>query len=262
MHTSRASSHDHATAASAAAALGLRPATAEPDLFASPIGDDEHGPAAAQAGFGGLTAADLAELHLDLDDTAYARMVRGNAQPAVEWTETEIAGLHWELLREVGALADPKTPIAEKLDTLAWVLRDPKHDDEPFSFAYCVRVVSSHVAFEDFIQARQEFHAQLAQQNTTGKTDARRRMPPTSYLGQVDVDTMRLYVKVHAQRWLRESLELLSPEAQAFFRARPQYVATRLGTNPQWLNELVASNRRRAAEQGPGLFDDLQGELA
>jgi hypothetical protein len=257
MHTSRATSHDHVSAVSAAAALGLRPTTDEPDLFDALRCDGEFATSETPAGFAGMTAAEV-----DLDDASYARLVRNGASTAVEWTESEIAGLHWELLREVGALSDPKTPIAEKLDTLAWVLRDPKHDDEAFSFANCVRVVSSHVAFEDFIESRQSFHAQLAQQNTTGKSEARRRMPPTAYLGNVDVDTVRLYVQVHARQWLRESLELLPTEAQAFFRARPQYVATRLGSNPQWLNELLAKDRRRQ-EQGPGLFDGpTEGEAS
>jgi hypothetical protein len=254
------------SAVSAAAALGLRPVTTDPDLFTALLREDMASQsipgheAMSTMAYGCMTAAELSDLHLDLDDAAYERRMRADTVAKVEWTESEIAGLHWELLREVGALADPKTPLAEKLDTLDWVLRDPKHDDEPFSFAYCVRVVSSHVAFEDFIQARERFQAQLAQENSTGRTEARRRMPPTDHLGHIDVDTLRLYVQVHARQWLLESLEQLPADAQAYFRARPGYVAGRLVSNPQFLNELVSKARRQTAEQGPGLFDDLQAD--
>jgi hypothetical protein len=241
--------------------LGLRPVTSDPDQFTALLRADvaRQSPAGQQAlpifGVATFTADDLSDLHLDLNDAAYERMLRSQPAPSVDWTEAEIAGLHWELLREVSALADPKTPIAEKIDTLDWVLRDPSRDDEPFSFAYCVRVVTSHVAFEDFIKLREEFHAHLAQENSTGKTEARRHMPPTAYLGHVDVDTLRLYVKVHARQWLRESLDQLPQDARDYFRARPEYVASRLAANPQFLNELLAKTRRKTHE-GPGLFDE------
>ena len=38
-----------------------------------------------------------------------------------EWSEDDIVLLHWRLLQEIRHLADPATPLEEKLDTLRWV---------------------------------------------------------------------------------------------------------------------------------------------
>jgi hypothetical protein len=243
MHASCASHDDPVRTASAAAALGLKPSGVEPDLF----GAAPHG-ALAQA---------IDDLRLDLSDEHY-KMCSNEAK--VEFTEAEIAGLHWELLREIKDLADPAVPLATKLDTLAWVLQDKP--DAPFSFEQCVRVVSTHPSFEDFIQQREAYERRLAQANATGVTEATRHLPVTDYLGYCDPDTVRLYVQVHAVRWLRGSLERLPAEAQSFFRANPMAVCLKLQTNPQYLNEVVAAHRRRLQTKGPDLFDMCEGECA
>jgi hypothetical protein len=67
----------------------------------------------------------------------------GDADDAPEWTEEDVVHLHWRLLLELRRLADPETPLEEKLDTLAWALTDPSLDGRPFSFASCLRVVGT-----------------------------------------------------------------------------------------------------------------------
>ena len=52
---------------------------------------------------------------------------------AIVWSEEDIVLLHWGLLRELRRLADPETPLEEKLDTLAWALTDPALDGRPVS---------------------------------------------------------------------------------------------------------------------------------
>jgi hypothetical protein len=49
--------------------------------------------------------------------------------------------LHWRLLQEIRHLADPATPLEEKLDTLRWVFTEREKDGLPFSFVNCLRVV-------------------------------------------------------------------------------------------------------------------------
>jgi hypothetical protein len=49
--------------------------------------------------------------------------------------------LHWRLLKEIGRLADPETPLEEKFDTLRWVFTERDKDRRPFSFVSCLRVV-------------------------------------------------------------------------------------------------------------------------
>ena len=61
----------------------------------------------------------------------------------VDWSEQDVVHLHWRLLQELPRLADPQTPLEEKLDTLAWALAESEHDAEPFSFAQCLRVVGT-----------------------------------------------------------------------------------------------------------------------
>ena len=61
----------------------------------------------------------------------------------IQWTEEDIVQLHWRLLLELRRLADPETPLEEKLDTLAWAPTDPELDGQPFSLANSVRVVGT-----------------------------------------------------------------------------------------------------------------------
>ena len=58
-----------------------------------------------------------------------------------EWSEDDIVLLHWRLLQEIRHLADPATPLEEKLDTLRWVFTEREKDGLPFSFVNCLREV-------------------------------------------------------------------------------------------------------------------------
>ena len=54
----------------------------------------------------------------------------------VEWSEDDIVFLHWRLLQEVRHLADPSTPLEEKLDTLRWVFTEREKDGLPLSLIH------------------------------------------------------------------------------------------------------------------------------
>lgn len=152
------------------------------------------------------------------------------ADQASEWSEAAIVQLHWVLLSELKKLADPETPLEDKIDTLDWALTSPDHDEKPFSFASCVRVVGTSP------------------------------LSPTAYFGLVDVDEVRAWILVNARRWLRETLERYPRWAQDLFFSDPHFAAAQLSANPQWFNEQI----RRHGESGsqPDLFGLEEGACA
>ena len=54
---------------------------------------------------------------------------------AAEWDEESIVFLHWRLLKDVGDLCNPDTPLEEKLDTLHWIFTERDKESLPF-FAF------------------------------------------------------------------------------------------------------------------------------
>ena len=144
------------------------------------------------------------------------------AERPVEWSEQDVVYLHWRLLQELTRLAEPETPLEEKLDTLAWALRESEHDAEPFSFAQCLRVVGTSP------------------------------LSPTPYVGLVDVDDIRAWLRWHSRRWIAATLERYPQWVCDLVRAQPDLVCRELRRNPQWINEQI-----RAREQSPQeeLFD-------
>ena len=56
--------------------------------------------------------------------TAAAMLDDPDDRSPVEWSEEDIVLLHWRLLKEIGRLADPETPLEEKFDTLRWVFTE------------------------------------------------------------------------------------------------------------------------------------------
>lgn len=139
---------------------------------------------------------------------ALKRMLADDDAPATEWSEAAIVQLHWVLLAELKKLADPDTPLEEKIDTLDWAL-SPAGEHVPFSFAACVRVVGASP------------------------------LSPIAYFGRVDVDELRDWIFVNARRWLRETLARYPQWAQELFYRDPHSAAARLTANPQWLNEQI-----------------------
>lgn len=142
----------------------------------------------------------------------------GDSESLIEWTEEDIVQLHWRLLLELRRLADPETPLEEKLDTLAWALTDPELDGQPFSFANCVRVVGTSP------------------------------LSPTAYFGLVQVDELRDWLRANARKWIAATLARYPEWVQSLVREQPDWVDKQLARNPQWLNEQIKA--RDADTQG------------
>lgn len=148
---------------------------------------------------------------------------------AIVWTEEDIVLLHWGLLRELRRLADPETPLEEKLDTLAWALTDPLLDARPFSMASCIRVVGTSP------------------------------LSPTAYFGAASVEEIRDWIRANAPRWLRATLSRYPDWVQDLVRGQPDWVCRQLTRNPQWINEQV---KLRETSLQQDLFSDHSALLA
>jgi hypothetical protein len=148
---------------------------------------------------------------------------------AVVWTEEDIVLLHWGLLRELRRLADPETPLEEKLDTLAWALTDPELDARPFSMASCIRVVGTSP------------------------------LSPTAYFGAASVEEIRDWIRANAPRWLRATLSRYPDWVQDLVRGQPDWVCRQLTRNPQWINEQI---KLRETSLQQDLFSDHSALLA
>lgn len=147
----------------------------------------------------------------------------------ISWSEEDIVLLHWGLLRELRRLADPETPLEDKLDTLAWALTDPTLDAKPFSMASCIRVVGTSP------------------------------LSPTAYFGAASVEEIRDWIRANAPRWLRASLARYPDWVQELVRSQPDWVCRQLTRNPQWLNEQV---KLRETSMQQDLFSDHSALLA
>lgn len=148
---------------------------------------------------------------------------------AIAWSEEDIVLLHWGLLRELRRLADPETPLEEKLDTLAWALTDPDLDARPFSMASCIRVVGTSP------------------------------LSPTAYFGAASVEEIRDWIRANAPRWLRATLSRYPDWVQDLVRGQPDWVCRQLTRNPQWINEQV---KLRETSLQQDLFSDQSALLA
>lgn len=134
----------------------------------------------------------------------------------IEWSEEEIVLLHWRLLKEIGRLADPETPLEEKFDTLRWVFTEREKDHKPFSFVSCLRVVGCSP------------------------------LSPLPYCGLVDVEEVRDFIRLAIRRWLHQTLMRYPAWVREAVVEHPDWVEARLARNPQWINEEV----RRVALEG------------
>lgn len=136
--------------------------------------------------------------------------------PPIEWSEEDIVLLHWRLLKEIGRLADPETPLEEKFDTLRWVFTEREKDHKPFSFVSCLRVVGCSP------------------------------LSPLPYCGLVDVEEVRDFIRLAIRRWLQQTLMRYPEWVREAVVEHPDWVEARLARNPQWINEEV----RRVALEG------------
>jgi hypothetical protein len=130
----------------------------------------------------------------------------------VSWTDDAIIRLHFLLLDDCAKLADPETPLDERLDILQWIYADPDKDDAPFSFVRCLALVGrstdpNHAPF-DAQEIRETCRADLL----AGLYESLDRYPA----------------------WVREA-----------FDRSPDHVSALLAKNPQRINEAV---RGRSAQ--------------
>lgn len=124
-----------------------------------------------------------------------------------EWSEEEIVFLHWRLLQELSNLADPATPLEDKLETLRWVFTEREKDRLPFSFASCLKVVGCSP------------------------------LSPIAYCGCVDAEAIRCHINARASAWLKASLQRYPAWVRQAVVANPSWIERRLASNPQWINE-------------------------
>ena len=146
---------------------------------------------------------------------AFAPLDADEGQP-IEWSEEDIVLLHWRLLKEIGRLADPETPLEEKFDTLRWVFTERDKDLRPFSFVSCLRVVGCSP------------------------------LSPLPYCGLVDAEEVRDFIRLAIPQWLRQTLLRYPTWVREAIVDHPDWVEARLARNPQWINEEV----RRVALEG------------
>ncbi|EER62124.1 conserved hypothetical protein [Acidovorax delafieldii 2AN] len=134
----------------------------------------------------------------------------------IEWSEEDVVLLHWRLLKEIGRLADPETPLEEKFDTLRWVFTERDKDLRPFSFVSCLRVVACSP------------------------------LSPLPYCGLVDAEEVRDFIRLAIPQWLHQTLLRYPVWVREAIVDHPDWVEARLARNPQWINEEV----RRVSLEG------------
>ena len=127
----------------------------------------------------------------------------------VEWSEEDIVFLHWRLLKEVGDLRDPATPLEGKLNTLRWVFTERDKESRPFSFVNCLNVVGCSP------------------------------LSPAPYFGLVDAEEIREVIRHQVKAWLIATLERYPSWVREAVFKNPEWVEARLEKNPQWINEQV-----------------------
>ena len=127
----------------------------------------------------------------------------------VEWSEEDIVLLHWRLLKEVGGLRDPATPLEGKLNTLRWVFTERDKESRPFSFVNCLNVVGCSP------------------------------LSPAPYFGLVDAEEIREAIRYQVKAWLNATLERYPSWVREAVFMNPEWVEARLEKNPQWINEQV-----------------------
>lgn len=148
--------------------------------------------------------------------TAAAMLDATDEETRIEWSEEDVVLLHWRLLKEIGRLADPETPLEEKFDTLRWVFTERDKDCKPFSFVSCLRVVGCSP------------------------------LSPLPYCGLVDVEEVRDFIRCAMRSWLQQTLTRYPSWVREAIVDHPDWVEARLARNPQWINEEV----RRVAIEG------------
>jgi hypothetical protein len=148
----------------------------------------------------------------DEDEPAIPDRIAGDDTEACGWSERDIVLLHWRLLQEVEALADPQTPLEAKFDTLRWVFTEREKDSLPFSFVNCLKVVGCSP------------------------------LSPIAYCGRVDAEEVRDCIRSGVRGWLTATLARYPQWVRDAATRTPEWFEAQLMRNPQWLNEQVKAN--------------------
>lgn len=154
-----------------------------------------------------------------LDEPDESNAASDDSPERIDWTEQDVVFLHWRLLQEIEALADPETPLEAKLDTLRWVFTEREKDSRPFSFVNCLRVVGCSP------------------------------LSPISYCGLVDAEEIRSRIRHGVKRWLEATLTRYPEWVREAVARNPEWVEQQLARNPQCINEQI-----RAVTQQGDLF--------
>lgn len=166
-------------------------------------------------------------MHLVVSETSRAQPARAEAEPAndpeigdpfddgepIHWSIDGIVKLHMVMLDELARLADPDTPLEEKLDLLQWVYTEPERDSKPFSFANCIKLCGQSI---------------------------------NPHYGLMSAEDVRVELSRYVPRWLHQSLSLYPEWLQQVVRSNPEWVWARLEENPQFINQQA----KRVAKQG------------
>jgi hypothetical protein len=131
----------------------------------------------------------------------------------VQWSVEAIVKLHLILLSQLSHLAEPATPLEEKLELLQWVYTEREFDNRPFSFANCVKLCGRSI---------------------------------NPHFGLMTADDVREELAHYIPRWLEESLALYPAWVRQAIQTNPEYVWTMLSSNPQFINKAA----RRSAKTG------------
>ncbi|MBN9206129.1 hypothetical protein [Methylibium petroleiphilum] len=154
-----------------------------------------------------------------LDEPGESNAASDETPDPIDWTEQDVVFLHWRLLQEIEALADPETPLEAKLDTLRWVFTEREKDSRPFSFVNCLRVVGCSP------------------------------LSPIGYCGLVDAEEIRSRIRHGVKRWLEATLTRYPEWVREAVARNPEWVEQQLARNPQCINEQI-----RAVTQQGDLF--------
>ena len=141
-------------------------------------------------------------------DTATLQCVFDDDAP-VEWSEEDVVLLHWRLLQELADLVNAEKPLDEKIDALRWVFTDAQGERQPFSFVNCLKVVGASP------------------------------LSPVPYMGPIDADAIRDWIRHHVREWLAATLARYPSWAAEAVLENPCWIESRLAKNPQWINEEI-----------------------
>ncbi|TXG80578.1 MAG: hypothetical protein E6R14_08985 [Thermomicrobiales bacterium] len=156
------------------------------------------------------------------DEFALNASIEDDKELPPDWQEEDIVKLCWVLLKNVECLAEPATPLMEKILILNWIFTDPERLDYPFSFDFCVKAVCLSP------------HSELP------------------YIGDLEVDGLRDTIQGFVRKWMHESAARYPAWVHRMITENPEFAVRRFEADPQWLNREI---KREEGSATPQLFD-------